>query len=589
MIVSLKKFSLILLLLVSTVTIAQDFEFTTKVSKNKLGINQRVRIEFTVNKNGADNFAAPDFTNFKVVAGPSSSVSQSWVNGKTSYSQSYTYVLEPKSKGNFTIPPASIEYNGKTIQSNSVKITVTDKVTVPKNPNDPHYIAQNNLFLVASVSKTNPYVGEPIYVEYRLYFNGNIGFYNAQFSEIPKYEGFWNQEITINKQEPKNGEYKGEQFHYYTLKKAILIPQKSGKLYINPIKMDILVEVPTGRYDFFGNALTRRVNTQYSSERRLVKVKALPVDSKPENFTGAVGNFSLDVNSSKSTLKANESTQINVKITGTGNLKLFEIPKINVPAELEVYTPERTQNVSTTLSGLKGSITDSYSIVPNFKGKYKIPPVSFSYFNPKDKQYHTLNSEPIILDVTAGKSLASTSDTAITKQFVKSSGGDFRFIHTDKLSFIETTSDFFKSPLFYTLLLIPFLIIPIGVLLGKHKRKIAADLVGNKIRKADKLAKKYLSEAKKQLGNKEAFYVALEKALHNFLKARLQIETSDISQEKITELLRTNKVSESAIEAFVEVLNNCDFARYTPTTNVMMKEEYNKANRVLHQINNELK
>jgi hypothetical protein len=137
--------------------------------------------------------------------------------------------------------------------------------------------------------------------------------------------------------------------------------------------------------------------------------------------------------------------------------------------------------------------------------------------------------------------------------------------------------------------LIPFLIIPIGVLLGKHKRKIAADLVGNKIRKADKLAKKYLSEAKKQLGNKEAFYVALEKALHNFLKARLQIETSDISQEKITELLRTNKVSESAIEAFVEVLNNCDFARYTPTTNVMMKEEYNKANRVLHQINNELK
>ncbi len=589
MILPLKKYSFILLLFVSLITKAQDFEFTAKVSKNTLGVNQRVRIDFTINKNGADDFAAPDFANFTVVAGPSSSVSQSWVNGKTSYSQSYTFILEPKAKGDFTISPASIEYKGKTYQSNSVKLHVTDKVAVPKNPNDPHYLAQKNIFLVASVSKTNPYVGESIYVEYRLYFNGNVGFYNAQFSEIPKYEGFWNQEIEIPNQKPKAGEYKGEAYHYYTLKKAVLIPQKSGKLYINPIKMDIMVEVPTGRYDFFGNPLTRRVNAHYTSEKRLVRVTALPEANKPENYTGAVGDFSLHISSTKKTLKANESTQINVKIAGTGNLKLFEIPKINVPSELEIYTPERTQNVHTTLSGLKGSITDSYSIVPNYKGKYKIPPVSFSYFNPKDKQYHSVHSEPIILEVTEGKTLNSTSDSLVAKQWVKSNGGDFRFIHTDPLTFVAERPDFFTSRWFYWLLIIPFISIPIGVLIGQKKRKRAADITGNKIRKADKLAKKYLSEAKKQLGHKEAFYVALEKALHNFLKAKLQIETSDISQEKISALLKKYQVSETGIQEFLNVLDRCNFARYTPTTDTMMKEEYNKANKVLHQINNELK
>ncbi len=584
----LKKHQLIFLLFVHLTAFAQDFEFTAKVSKNKLGVNQRLRIEFTVNKNGADHFQAPDFSNFKVVAGPSSSVSQSWVNGKTSYTQSYTYILEPIQKGNFTIPQASIEYNGKTVQSNSVKVHVTDKVKVPKNPNDPNYIAKENIFLVASVSKTNPYIGEGIYVEYRLYFSGNVGFYNAQFSEIPKYEGFWNQEIPLKKQEAKTGEYKGEEYHYYTLKKAILIPQKSGKLYINPIKMDILVEVPTGRYDFFGNALTRRVNQHYTSGKKWVQVKALPQEGKPADFTGAVGNYKLDISASKQQLKANESTQINVKVSGVGNLKLFEIPKINVPAELEVYTPERKQKVSTTLQGLKGSISDSYSIVPNYKGKYKIPPVSFSYFNPKDQLYHNLYSEAIILDVTEGKGLTSTSDTTITKRLVTSEGGNFRFIHTDALKFKIPKNDFFKSDWFYWLLLIPFLTIPIGVIIGRKKRKIAADVSGNKIRKSDKLAKKYLSEARKQLGNKEGFYIALEKALHHFLKARLQIETSDISQEKISELLRNHQVKDDTINNFLSVLNDCDFARYTPTTSVMMKEEYIKASKVLHQINNEL-
>ena len=585
-----KKHIILFFLLLSGVILAQDFEFTTSVSKSVLGVNQRLKIEFSVNKNGADNFKAPDFSNFKVVAGPSSSVSQSWVNGKSSYSQSYIYILEPKIIGNHTISPAQIAYEGVIIYSNSVKINVTEKIALPKNPNDPNYIAQENIHLVAFVSKTNPYLGEGVYVEYRLYFSEKIGFSNPQFGENPKYEGFWNQEIPIKNNREKRGEFKGQNYRYYTIKKTVLIPQKSGKLYVNPMSVDLVVSVPSGRYDFFGNPQTRRINAHYTSDKRQIYVKALPIDGKPVDFTGAVGNYNLDVGLSKSSLKANESTQVEIKITGEGNLKLFEIPKIVVPSELEVYTPENKQNVRTTLSGLKGNITETYSIVPEYKGKYKIPVVNFSYFNLKDKQYHRLSSNELILEVTEGKTLPSTTNNeSTTKQIVKNTGGDFRFIHTKTEFIAANTFEFYNSKWYYGLLLFFLFTIPVGIFIGRKRKKMMGDVVGNKKRTADRLAKKYLSEAKKQINNKDAFYIALERALHNFLKAKLSIETADISREKIKNLLSKHQVSKDTIIDFNEVLNACDFGRFAPTTNLKMQNIYKKASKIISKISSELR
>jgi len=587
---SYKRYVFLFFFLVSISFYAQEVELVTQVSKSTLGINQRLKIEFSINKDGADNFKAPSFKNFSVVAGPSTSISQSWVNGKSSYSQTYVYIIKPKSIGTFTIPAAKIQYKGKWIESKPVKITVTKKVAIPKNPNDPYFIAQENIYLAAVVSKTNPYVGESIYVEYRLYFTKDVGFGNPQFGKNPKYEGFWNQEITVQGGNEKTGEYQGKQMKYFTLKKMLLIPQKSGKLYINPMDLELMVSVPTGKYDFFGNPRTRRVNAQYSSSRRLVQVKALPTNNKPADFTGAVGSYTLDVTTSKNVLKSNESTQIKINIKGQGNLKLFEIPKLVVPAELEVYTPERKQIAHTTANGLKGSISDNYSIVPEYKGKYKIPGLTFSFFNPKDKQYHSLKSEEIIIEVTEGKILQSTTDTSIVnKRVVTGSGGDFRFIRTQTEFLNEKNADFFQSNLYYLLLLMAFISIPIGVLIGKKRRKMLADVQGNKTRLADKLAKKYLSQAKKHINNKEAFYVALEKALHNFLKAKLHIETADSSQDKIAELLRNHQVTEESITDLKSVLDDCNLGRYAPSTHLEMQNIYKEASKVLSKINSELK
>lgn len=586
-----KAYILFFSMLFSIITVAQDAELKATVSKNKLGVNQRLRIEFTVNKQGADNFKVPDFKNFEVIAGPSSSINQSWINGKASYSQAYIYIIKPKKQGTFKIPPATIEYDGKTLRSNTVEVTVVSAAEIPKDPNDPAFIASQNVHLTTEISKASPYVGEGIYVVYKLFFSEKVGLSDWRVNEIPQYNGFWNQDIEVPTIEAKNVVYKGQKYRSIILKKALLIPQKSGKLTIDPMDMDITVNVPTGRGDFFGNAITRRVNYSTSSATRIVKVKDLPIDGKPESFAGAVGDYNFTVTASKDILRANETTQINVEVNGKGNIKLFEIPKITTPSELEVYTPERTDKVRTSSRGLTGKIQDSYTVVPEYKGKYKIPEVDFSYFNPEEEKYITITSQPLIIDVIEGKSLPkdnTNSTVTNNKQNVVTSGNDFRYI-ANKTSFVSTQqSDFFRSNLFYTLLLLPFLAIPFGIFIGKKKAERASDITGNRLRKADKLARKYLSQAKKELGKKETFYLALEKALHNFLKARLNIETSDISKERITELLQERNVEDNTINEFIEVLNDCDFARYTPTTNVMMQKEFDKAKIVITQIDKQV-
>tara|TARA_B110000459_G_scaffold122128_1_gene134498 strand:- start:304 stop:2028 length:1725 start_codon:yes stop_codon:yes gene_type:complete len=573
----------------SVSTYAQTPKLVASVSKNKLGLNQRVKIQFTINKQGADNFQAPNFKNFQIVSGPSQSISQSWVNGSASFSQSYNYIIKPLKKGEFLIPAASIKLNNKILTSKPVKVIVLDPVDIPKDPNDPNYIAQQNVHLVAEISKSSPYVGEGIYVEYRLYVSQNISVRDFSYTDSPQYNGFWNQDIKIRGLTTQNGTYNGEQYRYVVLQKALLIPTKSGKLTIDPIEMDIVIGVPTGRGDFFGNSIVKNITKSFASAKKFIRSKELPIEGKPESFNGAVGDFNFIVSSSKNILKSNETATVSVKVTGNGNLKLFELPEIKTPSELEVFTPEQKEKINVTSRGIRGSVTKNYTIVPQFKGKYKIPNTEFSYFDLKEKKYVRLTSEDIFVDVLEGKELVTDSDMASNaKKDIVVTGANFRYIQTSSAFSLANESDFYTSKFYYLILILPLLFIPIGIGIAKRNEARSNDILGNKLRKADRLAKKYLSEAKKQLGAKEAFYVALEKALHNYLKAKLRIETSDISKEKITELLKRKSVNESTIRSFIEVFNSCDMARYSPVSVVEMKDDYEKSRLVITQIDKQL-
>jgi len=585
-----RKYFHILILILTVQGVMAQVTFKTAVSKSELGLNERLRIEFSIDKQGADDFTPPNFNNFKVLAGPSQSSSFSSINGKTSYKLTYTYVIQPTVKGTFTIPSASITYEGQTIRSNTVRVTVSDAIIIPEDPDDPRYVAQNNIHLVAEISNSAPFVGESISVVYKLYVNtGKVNVQNTREVSSPSFSGFWNQSIDVKKWVAKNGTYGGKPHRYVIVRKTVLIPHKSGELVIDPMEMEITAGIPIGRRDFFGNMLMNDVSFTLTSGKKTIRVKELPYQNKPFNFTGAVGDFEFNVTASKTSLNANESAQIKVELAGEGNLKLVKLPGVETPKGLEMYEPEHKEEIKTTLSGLRGKVFDQYAVVPQFRGKFKIPGVTFSYFNPKEEKYYTVNTEPLILNALQGKTFSDDINADQTKRSVVSNESDIRYIQS-KTTFVSINkeADFYGSDLFYILLILPLLSIPLGIFIGKKKKERDSDIVGNKRRKADRLARKYLSQAKKQLGKKEEFYIALEKALHNYLKAKLHVETSDISKERIAEILQSKSVNEQTINEFKTVLDNCDYARYTPSTDVMMKQEYEKAKEIIAKIDKQL-
>ena len=584
-----KKYLFIVILLIAVQNVIAQVTFKTTVSKTELGLNERLRIEFSIDRQGGDDFTPPDFKNFKVLAGPSQSSSFSSINGKTSYKLTYTYILQPTAKGNFTIPSATVTYENEVIKSNTVRISVTDAIEIPEDPNDPRYLAQQNVHLVAEVSDLSPYVGESISVVYKLYVDiKQVNVQNTRETSSPSFNGFWNQNIDVKKWVAKNGTYGGKPHRYVIVRKTVLIPHKSGNLEIEPLEMEITAGVPIGRRDFFGNMLMNDVNFTLTSGKKIIRVKELPSENKPFNFSGAVGDFKFRVTPSKTDLKANESAQIKVELSGEGNLKLVKLPGISTPNGLEVYEPEHKENITTSLNGLSGSVYDQYAVVPQSRGKFKIPGVSFSYFNPKEEKYYSIETDPIMLNALQGRDIADEPIVSGKKDVIINEG-DIRYIHL-KTDFVSTLKeeDFFLSDLFYLLMILPLLSIPLGIFIGKKKLQRDSDIIGNKRRKADRLARKYLSQARKQLGKKEAFYIALEKALHNYLKAKLHVETSEISREKITEILDKKQVDKITIEEFGKVLENCDYARYTPSTDVMMKQEYENAKKVIAKIDKQL-
>jgi hypothetical protein len=579
--------------LFSLILKAQDaagVTFEMKFSKPKLGLNERLRVDFTMNKDG-DNFNPPDFAGFKVLMGPSQSISSSWVNGVRSYSKSYSYTLAPIAIGKLRINQATIVIGGITYKSLPEDIEVTAAVDKPSDQMTADDIADENLHLVAEVSKSNPYMNEAITVVYKLYVSPSISVSNYQPLDNPKYNNFWSQDIKVTSLNAKNGTFKGKPYRYVILKRVVLYPQKSGKLEIEPLSLDVTVDVPTNKRDFFGGRVYAQTNKTVSAGNRTINVKALPLENQPTYFNGAVGDFEFSVTTSKSSLNASESLQAVVEVTGKGNLKLFKLPELDLPSSLEVYEPEFTEGVRTTLGGMQGKINNSYTIVPSFRGKYPLPSIPFSFFNPRTETYTTLNSSEIVINVLEGPNSAAINDvntSSTNKQSVIAANSQFNFIKLKaNLSPVDSTY-FLGSNLFYSLLLVPLLFIPVAILLRKKRDEIASDVMGNRVKKANRLAKRYLSKAKKELGNKESFYVALEKALHNYLKAKLKIETSEFSKAKISELLLQKNVDEANINSFVALLKNCEAARYSPFSKVQMQQDYEIASEVISLIDKQV-
>ena len=570
---------------------SQGISFEAKASKNSLGINERLRIDFTMNQNG-DNFNPPNFLDFTVIGGPNQSVSTSWVNGKKTFSKTFTYFLSPQKKGLLKIGQASIEIDGEIYKTIPIEIKVSEAVDKPRDPNSPEYLIDENLHLVTEISNNNPYLNQGITVLYKLYFRSPLQISDARESDSPKFKDFWSHQIKIPQLKVERGNYKGIDYNVVVWRKTVLYPQKTGELILDPLTLSLMIDIPSKRTDFFGNRVYEQASRSISSGKKVIKVKNLPDAGKPSSFSGAVGKFDFNVSVNKDALKASESFQVKVKVSGLGNLKLFNLPNIVVPNTLEVYEPERNEKIKIILKGMQGSTEDNYTIVPKFKGKYPLSPISFSYFDPELERYFDLKSQPLSVDVYEGP--VSSPNAAITGKEVNSQANilnndqTFRFIKLESNLESISRESFLGSKVFYLLMASPFIILSLIFLIWRNSIKKSSDVENLRQREANKLSRKFLGEAKKKLGDKNNFYDSLELALYNYLKARLKIKNLDYTKEKIKEVLIGKNISEKEIDIFIQVIKNCEIARFSPTTDVKMKSDFDKALTIMSTIDKKL-
>ncbi len=586
-----------------SVPIQAQVSFKTRVSKNQLSTGDRLRVSFVLSSNNGSldqsNFTPPAFEGFRKIMGPSTSQEYSFINGRSSSSFTYSYILQPVKPGTYTIGPASIKVNGKTYQTQPVSIKVVKGEvnrnntlypgTSPNSPKNNNITVKDNVdnaLLVAELTKTNPYVNEAVGLVYKLYIPRNYGVVNYNETSQPEFNGFWAQDVDKKIAGPFEGEVNGKPYIYYILRKKLLFPQHAGKLTVKPLTLQIDLQVPVYR-NFFGMRVpdyeVQRV--KLTSGKKVLRVKDLPKTNQPIDFSGAVGQFNFKTVIDNNQVKTGEPVNISVQVNGTGNLKLFDLPKLKAPDGLEVYDPKHTEQVQTTFAGNRGLVKDDYIIVPNQAGKFIIPGVRFVYFDPKSGQYITKTSDDIVLFVTgSSNAVVQNTTTSNSANPTNNNAVDFRFIKELAHFTSKHKLDFYQSKWFYTLISLAFLLALLSFGYYKYQSNKTYDAEYEKRKKTKNLATKFLKEAKKSIGNKEAFYAKLEKALHNFLKARLHIDTAEMSREVIKQKLKDKNVSKENIDMLIDLLNRCDMARYAPATTGKMEDDFADAEKLMNAI-----
>ena len=570
---------LILFLTLNTLILSSQVKFDVSVSKSKLGLNERLRVDFVMNQNG-DNFSPPKFENFQIIGGPNQSIKTSYVNGERSFSKTYSYFLKPLKKGTLKISQASIEIDNETYKSLPIEVTITDSV---KQPSDAvtQYYNDDDIELRALISKGSPFLNEPITVVYKLYYKAPINISDARETETPKFKDFWSQTIKIPQLKVQREVYKGQNYNVVEWRKVVLYPQRVGELEISPLSLNLVLDVPTDKRDFFGNVIYDQTSQLISTGMRRINVKNLPNQGKPDSFTGAVGEFEFDVILNKNSLRATESFQAELKVKGNGNLKLFDLPNILVPNSMELFEPEREELINTNLSGMSGSISKLFTVIPRFQGNFPIEEVEFSYFNPETEKYKILKSPRLTIDVFDGPAL-SNSITNDNSNII-TADDSFRFIKI-KGNLKEIKNDiFFESKLFYALVASPFafLLSLFAFTIYRRKRKESSYEL---IRIEERQINKMIDSAKDAIGDKISFYDKIEKAIIKSLIVKFSIRMESLNKEKIQQIGQEKGLLRNDITLIIKLIENCEKAKYSQSSDSIMNKDLENARKAINSI-----
>ena len=609
----MRKLIIILMTLMaySTQTFADKVSFVAS-APDVVVVGDQFRLSYTVTTQKVKDFRAPSIKGFDVLMGPSRSEQSSTqiVNGSVSSTSSitFTYILMANTAGEFTVPGASIVADGNQMISNSVKIKVlpqdqnhnssrrNNDNSSSIQPSSNASVSNQDLFITATASKTNVYEQEAFVLTYKIYTReSNLQLNNAK---LPDFKGFHSQEIEMTTNARWTPEhYKGRNYYTTVYRQFVLFPQQSGKLFIEPAQFQMTVNKPVQSADpfdafFNGGNNVIEIKKPITTPKIAINVNPLPA-GKPTNFLGGVGEFNISSSINSKELKTNDAITIKLVISGTGNLKLISNPEIKFPDDFEVYDPKVDNQVRLTKEGLTGNKVLEYLAIPRHAGTYKIPGVSFSYFDIRSKSYKTLNTEDYVINVEKG---AGNADQVIAnftnKEDLKVLGEDIRYIKQNEVTFQPKGSFFYGSMSYWLFYIIPALAFILFFIIYRKQAAENANVAKMRTKKANKVAIKRMKLAGKLLSEnkKDAFYDEVLKALWGYISDKLNIPVSRLSKDNIEEKLRNHGVSEELIKEFLNALNDCEFARFAPgDENQAMDKVYSSSIEVISKMENSIK
>ena len=598
----------ILLILTVIPGISDDVKFTVS-APGVVAVGEQFRLTYTLNSK-ANKFSAPEFDNFYVIAGPSTSYNQSTqiINGKVTrnISYTYTYILQSTREGKFTIPPAIVVVNKKQYSTNSLQIEVIKgknqsqtkaSATQSQNNQGLANIGNEDLFVRVLVNKSNVYQGAYLVATVKIYSRVNLSGFEKV--DLPDFNGFYMQEIEIPQLTSLERENINDQIYGTgVIKKYLLFPQYSGNIVIEPVEIECLVQQTVPRTsqsffdDFFSFNSVRNTKKIISSPEVNINVKPLPAGA-PSSFSGTVGSVNMIAGPDKSSVKENDAVTFKVTLKGTGNIKLAEAPIVDFPPDFETYDPKVTTNLKAGVSGTVGSKTFEYLVIPRHAGNYRIAPVKYSFFDPVSRKYKSLSSEEFVIEVSKGEEGEDGNIiSGFTKEDVRYLGKDIRFIITGPIKVKEKGKIIFGTPLFLLVHTGLFLLFFLVYILVRYSTKRNANVILLRNRRANKQAKKRLKIAGREMraNNAKGFFEEVLKALWGYMSDKLSIPVSELSQENIRQSINEKTVDKKLVEEFIELVDTCEYAQYAPAGESFLLEDiYLKAINIISKLEQEIK
>lgn len=564
-------------------------EMTVQAPK-QVYVGDNFTVTFIVNDDARD-FRGPNFKGFSLRSGPNAGHQRSMSNINGQWSQSvqttFSYRLLADVEGNITVGPATCTAGGKSISSQSFTIKV-EKMSQAQmqqrqqqqqqqqqrrqafdpwaqQPQPASQIDGTKLFARASVSNANPYQGEQVIITYKVYTQVPLS--QVGIDKLPGNKGFWAEDLSAGKQIKQYEEsLNGQRYQVAEIRKGALFAQESGKLTIEPLDLNVLamVQAPRRRtgtlLDLFDDPFFNMAQAvEYPLHTKPLSVNVRKLPAGPDDFSGAVGSFSVKGGLNLDKVKANEAVSYRLTISGRGNLMLVTPPTPQFPSSFEVYDPQIEDNITKGDNGVSGSRTYEWVLIPRSQGKYTIPAYRFVFFDPSSSQYVTLTVNAQELEVEKGKA------TVAVKDDVQLLNSDINYIHPiTKLSPTKEVS--ITSPIYYILFVLIVILTFVAVKMGQRRQASNQDIAGMRMKRATRMARKRLKKAEAFLGSGDTnrFYEEIYRAIWGCLSDKYNIELSQLNRDTVSACLTDKQVPEEQQERIMKVLQDVDFARFAP-------------------------